>query len=129
MRSIQGDGDVNRTYWGYILLVLATVLLLFSFFCPLAKADPPDPRTHYKWEAWPNGTVVLHFRKDGFESRYLYQLMVGPRAANGCMNRYYPTYFELITFDQSHPAWYTMHTKPIMRWDAKKEEYVKLTGE
>jgi len=111
--------------WGLIILVVAIMLALF--FCPkYVKADPPHPSKNHKFEAWANGTIILHFQQDGYRQKFMYQQLSPPEAATACINRYYDSRMELITFSQSLPVWYSVDIRPFMRWTPIKQEWVKF---
>jgi len=112
--------------YAFLFVWVAIWGFLFVSFCPIVHADPPEPDTNYKFEAHTNGTIILFFQRDGHKQRFMYQQVSPPQAATGCVSRYYGKYMELITFDLSMPTWYIVDAQPFMRWDVKKQEYVKL---
>ena len=117
-------GVVGMRKWGWFLLLASWVLLSFSFFCPLAQADPPEPKTHYKFEAWPNGTIVLYFQEDGYRQKFMYQQLIPTQPATNCANKYFPSHMELITLTQ--PYWYIADLTPFMKWEPIEKEWVKI---
>ena len=115
-----------KNWWGWILLFLTVLLFSFSLYCPLAKADPPHPSKHYKFEAWANGPIVLHFQQDGYRPKFMYQQLSPTEPATGCINRYYDSHMELVTFSQSLPVWYKVALRPFMKWTPIKKEWVRF---
>jgi len=112
--------------WTALFLWVAFFGFFFILFCPLAQANPPEPKTSYKFEAYANGAVILFFQVNGHKQRFIYQQLAPPQAATGCVSRYYGKHMELITFDLSMPTWYIVDAKPFMVWDVKKQEYIRL---
>jgi len=112
-----------------ILIIFALVILGFSScaLTPLlASAEPPHPSKHYRWKTYPNGNVILYFLENGQHIKYVYKMVHEVEPATGCTHSYDDKEFRLITFDTIHPHWYTMSVKPIMRWDVKRKEFVRL---
>jgi len=109
-----------------VILIFLFILLFIGLFLYQAQANPPEPRTSYKFETYANGVVTLFFQHDGHKQRFMYQQLAPPQAATGCVSRYYQTYMELIAFDQSMPTWHIVDAQPFMRWDVKKQEYIRL---
>ena len=116
--------DIKRLWIaaGFIAGVLIT--LIFSSW--LVEAQPPHPRTHYKWEAWPNGTVVLYYLNEGQYTRYVYQMTQKIMPATDCTHSYDQDTFRLITFDSSHPYFYTLRMAPTMIWEPNSKKYIKI---
>jgi len=112
---------------GWVVWLIFLLVILYLAFLPyFAQANPPEPKTQYKFEAHQNGTIILFFQRDGYKQRFVYQQIAQPQAATGCVSRYYGKYMELITFDLSMPTWYIVDAEPFMRWDVKKQEYIRL---
>jgi len=111
----------------YFLLIAFWIMFVAFVFWPSyeAKADPPHPSTHIRWEAWPNGTVVLYFN-DGMGSRYMYRMVHAVEPASNCVHVYGDKIMRLITFDTTYPYFYTVNMIPFMRWDNIEKEYVRL---
>jgi len=114
--------------WGLKLGILLSLVLMGLSSCPPSvRADPPSPKTHYKFEAWPNGTIVLHFQMDGYKQKFMYQQLLPTQPANNCINKYYTAHMELITFSQSTlPSWYIADLTPFMKWMPIEKEWVRL---
>ena len=127
--------DKNDLYF-LITLITGTVALLAGliiFLCVLvnpAQADPPHPKTHYKWEVWPNGNVILFFLRNGAYERYVYKMVHEVEPAVACSHKFDQAKNEmkLITFDTSMPYWYTLSMEPILRWDVKQKKYIEMKG-
>jgi len=118
--------DTFRLY-AFLTAWVAMWGFLFVFFYDIAQADPPNPKTHYKFEAWPNGTIVLHFQMDGYKQKFMYQQLLPTQPANNCINKYYTAHMELITFSQSTlPSWYIADLRPFMKWMPIEKEWVRL---
>lgn len=121
-------------FWLLSILIIITMMLIciilpMIFIPDFAKAGPPDPSKHYRWEVFPNGMVVLYFMENGYKSRYVYQMVHAVEPASQCVPVYGDKVFKLITWDTTYPYWYTIGTAPLSRWDVKQKKYVKLQGE
>lgn len=121
-------GRTNDTAFG-ALFIIVMIILGISLCAPTplwAHADPPHPSKHYRWEAYPNGNVILYFLENGQHFKYIYKMVHEVEPATECTHSYGKDTFSLITFDTTHPYWYTLSMKPIMRWDVNSNRFVKL---
>ena len=113
-------------WWNWAFAILIFMVMFWLFFCPLAKADPPHPSKHYKWSTLPTGEVVLHYLENGQHLRFVYRLVNAIEPATPCAPKYGKKTFRLVTWDMTYPYFYTMSNEPVMRWNPKIKEYVRL---
>ena len=106
-------------------LIIGLIALAILSYYNYAKAEPPHPRLHYKWESLPGQQVVLYFY-EGKETRYIYQLEHEAEPARPCAPQYNETTFRLVTWDVAQPYYYVIKNKPTMVWDDGKRSFIRL---
>ena len=111
-----------------IIVIAIVVFILTWLYCPyfVSAAEPPHPSKHYKWSTLPTGEVVLYYLENGQFLRFVYRLVHSIEPATPCAPKYDKTTFRLVTWDMTYPYFYTMSNEPVMQWDPKIKEYVRL---
>ena len=107
-----------------VWLVLAIGIMLLA--SNIAQASPPHPSKHYKWEVLPTSQVILYYLVNGQYSRYVYKMVHEVEPAVKCTHSYGPKSFRLITFDTTHPYWYTIYYEPEMKWNSGTKKYEEI---
>ena len=74
----------------------------------------------------PSGEVILYYMENGSKSRYVYAMKHEVVPARECVHRYDREKFSLISFDTTHPYWYSMQYEPVRKWNPKTKRYDSL---